>query len=91
MTNEEFKNMLYNRRYIAGGDYDNENPFVGMWLDDFVDITHEINSQLIEKACEWLHEELDKMEEVHYIHVHGFDTERRDEFLERFKKAMKGD
>lgn len=57
MTREEFKNMLYNRRYIAGGDYNNENPFVGMWLDDFVEITHEINNELIERACRWLKEQ----------------------------------
>lgn len=44
----------------------------------------------INKACEWLRVELDKEEELHYIHVHGFDKERREIFLENFKKAMKG-
>lgn len=46
--------------------------------------------EAIEKACEWLHVELDKEEERHYIHVHGFDKERREIFLEELKKAMKG-
>ena len=50
----------------------------------------EIKILFIDKACEWLRVELDKMEEIHYIHVHGFDAERRKEFLERFKKAMEG-
>ena len=35
--------------------------------------------------------ELDKKEELHYIHVHGFDKERREIFLEDFKQAMKGE
>lgn len=42
----------------------------------------------VDKAMDWLRVELDKMEEVHYIHVHGFDAERRKEFLERFKEVM---
>ena len=46
--------------------------------------------EAIEKACEWLSAELDKEEERHYIHVHGFDKERREIFLEDFRKAMKG-
>ena len=47
-----------------------------------------LKEELIDKAVEWLHNELDKMEEVHYIHVHGFDSERREQFLERFRKAL---
>jgi len=47
--------------------------------------------EAIEKACEWLSVELDKEEELHYIHLHGFDKERRGIFLEELKKAMKGD
>lgn len=46
--------------------------------------------EAIEKACNWLRAELDKEEERHYIHVHGFDKERREIFLEDFRKAMKG-
>ena len=46
--------------------------------------------EAIDKACEWLSVELDKEEELHYIHVHGFDKERREIFLEELKKAMKG-
>ena len=46
--------------------------------------------EAIEKACEWLSIELDKEEELHYIHVHGFDKERRGIFIEQFRKAMKG-
>ena len=46
--------------------------------------------EAIEKACEWLSIELDKEEELHYIHVHGFDKERREIFIEDFRKAMKG-
>ncbi len=45
---------------------------------------------MIDKACEWLRVELDK-EELHYIHVHGFDKERREIFLEDFRKAMEGE
>lgn len=45
----------------------------------------------ISKACDWLRAELDKEEELHYIHVHGFDKERREIFLEELKKAMKGE
>ena len=48
-------------------------------------------AQFIDKACEWLRAELDKEEELHYIHVHGFDKENREIFLEDFCKAMKGD
>lgn len=43
---------------------------------------------MIERACEWIRDELNKEEELHYIHVHGFDCERRNEFIERFKQAM---
>ena len=46
--------------------------------------------EAIEKACEWLSVELDKEEELHYIHLHGFDKERREIFIEELKKAMKG-
>lgn len=46
---------------------------------------------MLDKACEWLRVELDKEEERHYIHVHGFDKERREIFLEDFKQAMKGE
>lgn len=46
--------------------------------------------EAIDKACEWLREELDKEEDRHYIHVHGFDKECREIFLEQFCKAMKG-
>lgn len=42
MNKQELKNLLYNRRFIAGGDYDKENPFVGIWLDDLVEIGNEI-------------------------------------------------
>ena len=48
-------------------------------------------AQFIDKACEWIRAELDKEEELHYIHVHGFDKERREVFLEDFRKAMKGE
>ena len=41
MNKQELKNLLYNRRFIAGGDYDKENPFVGIWLDDLVEIGNE--------------------------------------------------
>lgn len=51
----------------------------------------EIKLLFIDKACEWLRVELDKEEELHYIHVHGFDKERRGTFLEDFKQAMKGE
>lgn len=47
-------------------------------------------SYAVDEACEWLRVELDKEEERHYIHVHGFDKERREIFLEDFRKAMKG-
>ena len=50
----------------------------------------EIKLLFIEKACEWIHSELDKEEGLHYIHVHGFDKEHREIFLEDFRKAMKG-
>ena len=46
---------------------------------------------MIDKACEWLRVALDKEEERHYVHVHGFDKERREIFLEDFRKAMKGE
>lgn len=46
--------------------------------------------EAIEKACEWLSVELEKEEELHYIHVHGFDKERRGIFIEQFRKAMEG-
>lgn len=88
MTREEFKNMLYNQRFIAGGDYDNENPLVAMWLDDFVEITHEINNELIEKACEWLESNLDgylvieEDDNACYIHSNVY---------RHFMSAMKGD
>jgi hypothetical protein len=61
--------------------------------DDVVALTYAYKSlqlDFIDKACEWLRVELDKEEELHYIHVHGFDAERRKEFLEQFRKAMKG-
>lgn len=45
----------------------------------------------INKAYEWLRVELDKEEERHYIHVHGFDKKRRELFFEDFRKAMKGE
>lgn len=45
----------------------------------------------INKACEWLRAELDKEEGLHYIHVHGFDKDRREIFLEDFKRAMEGE
>ena len=48
-------------------------------------------SAAIQKAVDWLRAELDKEEELHYIHVHGFDKERREIFLEEFKKAMEGE
>lgn len=48
-------------------------------------------TELIDKACEWLRTELKKMEEKHCIHVHGFDDERREQFLERFVKEMEGE
>lgn len=59
--------------------------------DSFINGAEWADRTMIERACEWLRIELDKMEEVHYIHVHGFDAERRKEFLEQFKKAMKGE
>lgn len=48
-------------------------------------------NEAVERACEWLRVELDKEEELHHIHVHGFDKERREIFLEQFRKAMKGE
>lgn len=51
----------------------------------FYDFGH---NAFVTKACEWINDELNKEEELHYIHVHGFDSERRKEFLERFKQAM---
>lgn len=42
MNKQELKNLLYNHKFIAGGDYDKENPFVGIWLDDLVEIINEI-------------------------------------------------
>ena len=53
-------------------------------------IERNLRVQFIRRACEWLRVELDKEEELHYIHVHGFDKERREIFLDNFKKAMKG-
>lgn len=45
----------------------------------------------VDKVIEWLRIELDKEEKRHYIHVHGFDKERREIFFEDFRKAMKGE
>lgn len=42
MNKQKLKNLLYNRKFIAGGDYDKENPFVGIWLDDLVEIGNDI-------------------------------------------------
>ena len=54
----------------------------------FIDGAVWADSTMIERACGWLRAELDKEEELHYIHVHGFDAERRKEFIEQFKIAM---
>ena len=71
--------------------------FALRWADEHPDIDVRTMAawqsgykEAIEKACEWLSAELDKEEERHYIHVHGFDKERREIFLEDFRKAMKG-
>lgn len=89
---EKIRNILYNNKCIA--DYKEEDPFVGIYFSDLIDLLEDAAefgyNLVIDKACEWLRVELDKEEERHYIHVHGFDKERRDIFLEEFRKAMKG-
>ena len=73
--------------FIHGAEWADQHPDIDVrtmaaWQSGY--------KEAIEKACEWLSAELDKEEERHYIHVHGFDKERREIFLEDFRKAMKG-
>ena len=57
-----------------------------MWVTVLIGIC------FIIKRLNTIEDKIDKLEEeLHYIHVHGFDKERREIFLEDFKKAMKGD
>lgn len=79
--------QVFEQGFVAGAKWADAHPDIDVrtmaaWRGGY--------KEAIEKACEWLHSELDKEEERHYIHVHGFDKERREIFLEDFRKAMKG-
>ena len=79
--------QVFEQGFVAGAKWADAHPDIDVrtmaaWSGGY--------KEAIEKACEWLSAELDKEEERHYIHVHGFDKERREIFLEDFRKAMKG-
>ena len=79
--------QVFEQGFVAGAKWADAHPDIDVrtmaaWQSGY--------KEAIEKACEWLSAELDKEEERHYIHVHGFDKERREIFLEDFRKAMKG-
>ena len=79
--------QVFEQGFVAGAKWADAHPDIDVrtmaaWRGGY--------KEAIEKACEWLHVELGKEEELHYIHVHGFDKERREIFLEELKKAMKG-
>lgn len=80
--------QVFEQGFVAGAKWADAHPDIDVrtmaaWRGGY--------KEAIEKACEWLSIELDKEEELHYIHVHGFDKERREVFLDDFKKAMKGE
>lgn len=92
MTKEQLKNILIENKCIASGDWDNENPFVGIDLDALYDIFKKEKQQIIEKAVSWLNEIVDD-DELKYV---WFDKEEgqkgiTQEFIDDFKKAMKGE
>lgn len=79
--------QVFEQGFVAGAKWADAHPDIDVrtmaaWQSGY--------KEAIEKACEWLSAELDKEEERHYIHVHGFDKEHREIFLEDFRKAMKG-
>ena len=79
--------QVFEQGFVAGAEWADAHPDIDVrtmaaWQSGY--------KEAIDKACEWLSAELDKEEERHYIHVHGFDKERREIFLEELKKAMKG-
>ena len=92
MTNEELRNKLYNQRFIAGGDYNKEDPFVGIHFEDLVDIKQKIEDDVIKKAVDWL---MDNAND-YIINDKCISSERdwlkvKSELFDDLKEAMKGD
>lgn len=79
------KAVDYSQKYAKDDEVQN------IVIDTFEDAAKFGYNLAIDQACEWLRVELDKEEERHYIHLHGFDNKRREVFLEDFRKAMKGE
>lgn len=80
---DELRRLLYNGKFTT--DSDDKNPFVGMYFDDLLTIIKDyVEQPLIEKACEWLKENI-------YHRVYecgdrlGFPTA---DFIKDFRKAM---
>lgn len=91
MTDEKKITKGLDKELMQLIDVEMNDPVIGKLLNRnaaYV-LGKEIKILFIDKACDWLRTELDKEEELHYIHVHGFDKERREIFLEELKKAMK--
>ena len=42
MNREELKNLAYNRKWIAGDAYNEDNPLVSLWLDDFCELVQHL-------------------------------------------------
>ena len=90
-ANEEIFASPYDA-FMAGAQWADQHPvnYDGKAMLYVNNRSHENGyKEAIDKVCDWLRVELDKEEELHYIHVHGFDKERREIFLEELKKAMK--
>jgi hypothetical protein len=85
---KEIKKRLFE---ISTSNFNNSVEDSRAYFKGYIDGAMWADRTMIDKACDWLRVELDKEEERHYIHVHGFDKERREIFLENFKKAMKGE
>lgn len=52
---EELRKALYNGKFTT--DAEDENPFVGIYFQDLLDVIHDFGEQpTIEKACQYLYD-----------------------------------
>ena len=86
MTQEQqdkLRRALYNAKFTT--DAHDENPFVGVYFNDLLDIIEDyVEQPLIDKACEYF----THMKDCDFYEDKEAQKKAVDDFIDRFRKAM---
>ena len=86
MNKQQLRDALSEKRCVV--DTFDENPFVGIYLEDLYEILSQSKQQMIEKAVEWIEENTHTRNEGAKHFVVSEHEITKEVFIKKFKQAM---